>query len=211
MLIAQPVFPVKPSHISRLARFRRGATRGFTLAEMLIVIAMIGVLVAAASPVFISLMRDRRVNRAAMSIIDIYRLGRARALGRGTAVDVIWDTTGSPLLTMREAVVAGTLEPSTLSCTGTNWTVGSTNSVYRMKFDPLNGMYERASVLFKDSAGAAQTHAEICFTPRGRTFMATTGVFAQMTGISTFEVTNNVTNFKRIVFLLPNGVGRMNL
>src|SRR5262245_51449056 len=75
--------------INPRVRLLSGA-RGFTLVEMLTVIAMIGILAVAASPIFVNMMRDRRINRAGMNIADYYRTARTRALGRGMPVLVRW-------------------------------------------------------------------------------------------------------------------------
>src|SRR4051794_38527987 len=69
-------------------RPRRANQRGFTLAEMLAVVAMISILAVSASPVFVSMMRDRRVNRAAFQLVDMVRTARMRAIGRNLPVQL---------------------------------------------------------------------------------------------------------------------------
>src|SRR5438094_966029 len=79
-----------PMRLSAL-RNRRTASRGFTLIEMLSVVAFIGIVVAAAAPSWVELQRDRRADAAGRAIADLYRIARSRALGRGSAVLVRWD------------------------------------------------------------------------------------------------------------------------
>jgi len=161
--------PRPPLHI------RRGAERGFTLAEMFAVMAMIGVLAVVASPVFINMVRDRRVSRAAMQVADMYRTARTRALAKGVPVRIHWDV----------------------------------NAVYTyMRFDVGDGRHERAVLTFNDDKGVSNPVADVCFTPRGRAFLRTTGTYAPLNGVPTFSVVNSGTGKARTVFIPPNGDAR---
>jgi prepilin-type N-terminal cleavage/methylation domain-containing protein len=195
----------------------RGAERGFTLVEMLAVIAMIGILTVVASPIFIDMMRDRRINRAAMNIADYYRTARSRALGRGMPVLIRWDANAG--LKQQSSGVLSILEPVVLdypsvntSCVAIDWT--DTNVAYTYsQFDVGDGHYERADVSFIDDTGATRAKADVCFSPRGRTYLRTTGVFTELTGVPTFKVVNSKaaggTGLVRTVFIPPNGVARL--
>ena len=202
-------------------RPRRAFSRGFTLAEMLAVIAMISILAVAASPVFIGMMRDRRVNRAAFQIVDMVRTARMRAIGRNLPVELTWDAAGgnnnlaSGLLTMREPVVA--LFAQSRSCLGT-YTTGSPSVVQEVtRFDVGNGLYENAQLKFIDNLGVERASATICFSGRGATYMSVGGGGAQrLAGPVSFTVTNfnaaaNVTGLQRRVFIPPNGAARLAL
>ncbi len=202
-------------------RPRRAISRGFTLAEMLAVIAMISILAVSASPVFIGMMRDRRVNRAAFQIVDMVRSARMRALGRNLPVELRWDASGgnnnlaSGLLTVREPVVA--LFAQSSSCLGT-YKTASTSVVQEVaRFDVGNGLYENALLKFVDNVGAERTNATLCFSGRGATYMSVGGGVAQrLAGPVMFTVTNfnaaaNVTGLKRKVFIPPNGAARLAL
>jgi prepilin-type N-terminal cleavage/methylation domain-containing protein len=199
-------------------RPRRAMTRGFTLAEMLAVVAMISILAVSASPVFIGMMRDRRVNRAAFQIVDLVRTARMRAIGRNLPVQLTWDASGghnvraSGLLTMTEPVVA--LFAQQRSCLGT-YVTGSPSVVQEVaRFDVGNGLYENAVLKFIDNGGAERASASLCFSGRGATYMTVGGVADRLAGPVMFTVTNfngSVTGLQRKVFIPPNGAARLAL
>jgi prepilin-type N-terminal cleavage/methylation domain-containing protein len=208
-----PLAPPRP-------RIRRAAQRGFTLTEMLAVLAMISILAVAASPVFVSMMRDRRVNRAAFQLVDMVRTARMRAIGRNLPVQLTWNANGgnknlaSGLLTMNEPVVG--LFANASSCLGT-YVAGSPSVVQEVaRFDVGNGLYEHALLRFLDNNGVEQTNASICFSGRGATYISVGGVAARLAGPVTFTVDNynaatNITGLQRKVFIPPNGAARLAL
>jgi prepilin-type N-terminal cleavage/methylation domain-containing protein len=190
----------------------RARARGFTLTELLAVLAMISVLVVAASPVFVNMTRDRRVNRAAMQLVDLFRTARTRAMGRNLPVMVQWDATnGNQLATMLEPDVTNFV--SSKSCLGTAWGggMGVVHSVFA--FNANNGLYENAALTFYDDNVAAKTQANICFSGRGRTYLQLNGIFNALTGPVSFKVVNNTavggTGLVRTVYIPPNGAARM--
>lgn len=202
-------------------------------------LAMIAILVVTASPTFVKLLRDRRVNRAAMHLVDYFRTGRTRAMGRGQPMLVVWDSTsglsnsdpGTPgLLTLLEPIVTGAAVAT--GCTQTVWsniqaagTAGGVMQVSAMDFK--NRLYTYTNASFNDDATpqAPHTHAEICFTPSGRSYIrfASGDVFRPIRGVASFAVRNvDVTTASnavcgaaevgcRTVFVPPNGVARMAL
>jgi type IV fimbrial biogenesis protein FimT len=189
------------------------AGRGFTIVEMLVVITLIGILSVAASPVFINIMRDRRINRAAMHVADMYRTARTRALGRGMPVLIRWDANAGQqkgsagVLTIVEPRVAALADVGT-NCTSVNWNDAAV--VYQhMRFDVGNGLHERANLTFVDDTGVTFPQSDICFSPRGRTFIRRGGILAELAGVPTFDVVNSGTGLRRTVFIPPNGVARL--
>ncbi len=204
---------------SNRPRPRRAVQRGFTLAEMLAVLAMISILAVAASPVFVAMMRDRRVNRAAFQLVDMVRTARMRAIGRNLPVQLTWDAAGgghtlaSGLLTMNEPVVG--LFSNASSCLGT-YVAGSPSIVQEVtRFDVGNGLYENAVLKFFDNAGVERPQVSLCFSGRGGTYMTVGGVAARLAGPVMFSVDNitasNVVGLKRKVFIPPNGAARLGL
>jgi type IV fimbrial biogenesis protein FimT len=206
--------------------------------EILAVLAMVAILVVTASPTFVRLLRDRRVNRAAMHLVDYYRTARTRAMGRGQPMVVVWNAAGgltntqpgSPgLLQLIEPnVISSAVAPNCAQIDPTNiqppGTVG-VSEVSRMDFK--NGFYTYTNASFNDDATPQVAHGytEVCFSPSGRSYIrfSTGGVYRPVVGVATFAVRNvdiataNTTPCGatepacRTVFLPPNGVARMAL
>ena len=115
---------------------------------------------------------------------------------------------------MREAIAGGgtSCAPSPASsCFGTDWTDAGPTSKYVMAFDERQAQYQPSQAAFVDPDGNAVAYAEICFTPRGRTFVryAAAGTFVPLTGVPHIAVTNTTTSLVRQVLLPPNGVARV--
>jgi type IV fimbrial biogenesis protein FimT len=184
--------------------------------ELLAVMVMIGIMAALASPSFIAVLRDRRVNRSAQSIAEVYRMARARALGRGAAVMIRWNKTGGsgskPIFETYEAVVAAADAQPVSSCLTGFGAAGFTRRVNTLQ--PEGGLAELATVKLFDG-GVERANADICFSPRGRTFVRWSNTnsdgFLPMTGVPHVEVTNTKTSLLRTVFVPPNGVARLML
>jgi type IV fimbrial biogenesis protein FimT len=180
------------------------------LTELLAVIALISVLVVAASPTFIRLMRDRRVNRAAMQTIDYLRTARMMAIGRGLPILLTWDSAGNlnnaepgttGLIRVVEPIV--TLDPA-LKTPGLSPTCGLTDFanlqppgtaggvMETARFDLKNGLYGGTCKYFADDTGTFRAYAEICFAPSGSSWIRTApgAAFRRMTGVASFAVYN---------------------
>lgn len=190
------------------------------MTEMLAVIVIIGILAAVATPSFFNLMRDRRVGRAAQTMVDMIRDSKTRALGRGAAQLIKWDINGGSMgvtttkgaLEQREATVVASPLPAT-SCLTTVWTQLSTSSRSLGIFNLDNGRQELAVASYFDPTAMASNYGEICFTPRGRAMWrdAAGGAFAVMSGPAHFNIQNSRTGYVRVINILPNGVARLAL
>ena len=214
---------------------RRGLSAGFTLAEVLIVLAIIGLLAVGASPTFVNLMRDRRVSRASSTIVDFMRTARTMAIGRGQPILVSFNAAGvlpqtnpggTGYLELDEPIIGKNNMANTCALTG--WRTVTTQMVNN--FDIQNGKYNYTSIVFYDESGAKPQGVDICFAPTGRMYIrvggagAVSGAFSVVTGVPAFAVFNTNTNPSltltpggvgstgaRWVFVLPNGVARMQL
>ncbi len=194
--------------------------------EMLSVVAFIGIVVAAAAPSWVEVQRDRRSDAAARAIADMYRIARSRALGRGAAVMVRWDANaGMPVngaavptghFTIREGIapITGQANSANLpsaSCFRPSWTDADPNSKHVMVFDERVNRFAPAAASFFDDNGSPQQVAQICFTPRGRTWVryATNGAFTVLTGVPRVQVQNATTKLNRFVPIPSHGSARV--
>jgi prepilin-type N-terminal cleavage/methylation domain-containing protein len=146
-----------------LSHGRKSGARGFTLMEMLAVLAVISVLAAVATPGFVEMIRERRTQREAAMFSDTSRVARARALGRGAAVAVIVDTANPPTALIYEHVDAEGLPMP--GC--------RTQGVWRM-VDRVNGRPNGSALTVISPADDTTplARATVCYTPRGRTLWA---------------------------------------
>jgi type II secretory pathway pseudopilin PulG len=190
--------------------------------ELLAVVAFIGIMAAAAAPSFIRMMRDRRVQSLALRQVDMLRLARTRAMGRGAAQLFRWQrdlaapssATTPGRMQLREAVKGGTGDDQFLpssSCFAPNWSNTSSDSRAVSSFDDRRVRYEWAQPVMRDPVGTEVPIVEFCFTPRGRTFVreSLSGSFTALTSVYRFEVTNTETGLVRQVIIPPNGAARL--
>jgi type IV fimbrial biogenesis protein FimT len=198
--------------------------RGFTLAEVLVVMAMISVLVVAASPTFVKLLRDRRVNRAGMQLVDYLRTARTMAIGRGLPMLFTWNATGTlpqsfpggtgsfeitePIVQANVAAAAacapaGTTPGYTTTCNTTLWHTACTQIVggTGRPFDIQNGAYNYTAITFYEEDGITTSPGvDFCFSPTGRMYGrvgpagGVGGAFAPVLGVPRFAVFNLSTN-----------------
>ena len=218
---------------------RRSGLRGFTITELMLVMAIIGIMSALSFPRFYEMLRDRRVNQNALEIMNFYRMAKTRALGRGSAVMVWYSNSWQSNVAyfeMREAVVDSTPSGNALvnalptsSCSTTNWGVNfqGPNGSRRVAFramgtaaaNPGTYAFQGPPTLTAQSGTlAAQPYAELCFTPRGRTFIryAAGATWFPLSSVPTVDVRNarlaavggGVT---RQVFIPASGIPRMAL
>lgn len=193
------------------------------MAELLTVLAIIGVLAAAASPVFVRTMRDGRVGTAANHIAEVYRSARSRALGRGQCVLVRFnDAHGLPSatdpaghFTMREAILStvGDCGPApSPRCVCTDWDpTTSTDSRFVAAFDERAPQFQPAQAQFFDPLANPQAFCDVAFSPRGRAFVryGSADAFVPLQGVLRIEVQNTTTTFVRQVIVPPNGAARV--
>jgi Tfp pilus assembly protein FimT len=181
---------------------------------MLMAVALISVVAVAASPAFVRLLRDRRVNRQAMWIVNYLRTARLRAIGRGLPVVVQVNASGATCaFTPNAAGVTGTIrmlesELTTLTlpkptCNTQNWTNGA---ISEATASTQGSTYETPGfctsmndgnygvTFFDDTAPTPnqQNFGEICYSSSGRSYIRynQSTVFSKLVGVPSFQISN---------------------
>jgi len=189
--------------------------RGFTLIELIAVVLIITVFASLAIPTAVSQMRDRRIQESAREIALVYRQARLRAMGRGAAVLVRFDTDNFTVLEARQGPTAGACADLPVSsCLDTQWVSNPTLSrVVDGHSEATGGEYGDVTIGMVDATDNAVDELEVCFTPMGRTFARESindGVaFTPMTEAYLASVSRPGVTRTREVVLMPNGTARL--
>ena len=103
--------------------------------------------------------------------------------------------------------------PRLPGCTTSDWADNSADTRVVGEYDFASPTYELLNVALYTDTGAASQIADVCYSPDGRTYVryADAGAMSALAGVLRYEINNNRTNQKRVVFVPPNGVARYQL
>lgn len=182
--------------------------RGFTLAEVIVVISMIGLLAVVAAPSFVKMMRDTAVSRAAMQIAEIHRSAQLASSLRTTLVSFRSDTDLS--FEIREASLEAD-EPrigGARGCNAVDWEDAAhvTSRVVRL---PKSDALAPGDVRFRDGNGIFRTRADLCFERQKPFVRYDDGAFEELSFVARLEVENHASSASRTVTVAPSGLPRV--
>jgi prepilin-type N-terminal cleavage/methylation domain-containing protein len=128
---------------------RRSDSRGFTLAELMVVVAILGILAVLAAPTLFSYIQTSALQAGARELATAINLGRQLAIARNTTVCV--EVTGTNIQ-LRTGL------PLLPPCLGTIWTGPATDSTGLIKVsDPRTLRISTTANAVFTNLGAAST------------------------------------------------------
>jgi type IV fimbrial biogenesis protein FimT len=184
----------------------------------MVVVLIIGITAALATPTITGQVRERRSRDTAQRIAQLYSVARMRALGRGTAVlvryraatgfSVLESVQGAAQAALQNAASVTCANQPGLGCLANNWGNPQTSRVVTTLVPAAD-----LTVTARDQGATAQTSMDICFTPMGRSFISfdSSAPTGAMVGATTVQIQRTGKGLLRTVAILPNGMARLGL
>lgn len=153
---------------------RSPAQRGYTLLELMTVVALIGISMSIAIPTMSTALAETRQSEAALQVISVFRSARALAMKRGTPVLVSF--VGAGQFWIRPA----RRQPGVVaSCTSVGWAGEPPPPAADLDLAAGTGpnleSYSWATHGITATFNVGATGA-VCFSPLGRVYLSTSGV-----------------------------------
>jgi prepilin-type N-terminal cleavage/methylation domain-containing protein len=188
--------------------FNARDSRGFTLTEILVVIFMIAILAAVASPSFVKVMRDANLNKLQMQIAEVYRKAYLESAEQSTYL-VRWTGGNAPSMELVKATL-DSATPTLVSPRGCNAIVW-TDPAHTRQTIFLSTAYipQFATVGFVVNQNDQKPKADICYSRRRAYVRYDDGVFTELTGAARLYVNNTQTNVMRKVLVPSFGLPRL--
>jgi len=174
----------------------------------MVVIFMIALLAAVASPSFIKVMRDTSMNRLNMQIAEVYRKAYIESAAQSTYL-VRWTGGTTPNIQLVKATL-DTATPTLVSprrCNAIDWTdAAHTRQTLFFKTDMIP---QFATVGYLTNTNVERPKADVCYSQRRAFVRYDDGAFTDMPGAARVYVKNMQSNIVRRVLIPSFGLPRL--
>ena len=136
----------------------------------MIVVVIIGIITSLALPGMVQASRERRIQQAAVSVLDLAREVRTRAMYRGRAQTLVIAQSGA-------AIRFDAYEGSSPSCRLSEFGTSALDTNQRVaNLDLTEARFARDNLGATISLPTSTTYLQICYTPLGAAFFSTTPI-----------------------------------